>query len=53
MTKPSNEMPLPQVSDDTQIRLGGAFRLPAVAPAKPEAADPGQIRFGGAFRLAA
>jgi hypothetical protein len=53
MTNTSIETVLPPATDANLIRLGGAFRLPPVAPAKPEAADAGRIRLGGAFRLAA
>lgn len=51
MTCNTTETPLPPASDTTPIRLGGAFRLPPVAPVKLPADDAGRIRLGGAFRL--
>lgn len=54
MTKTSieNLLPLTNASD---IRLGGVFRLPPVVPAlaKTDTTDLGRIRLGGVFRLAA
>ena len=46
------EILLPPSSNASQIRLGGAFRLPPVPPVKAEATETNQIRLGGAFRLA-